>query len=144
MPKGILITLKKQSQYKEYCGGNLAKMKPKAAANITLRIPDKPLKGSNWEATLKPKQSIKVGAKRISIALSVPPNKTILMINPTLEITRDENILEPRSKMMKSMMANGGPFLSASNPQRIPKIAELKIITIIPILIKWSSCKNGI
>ena len=103
---------------------------------MMLNIPEIPLKGSSSVATLSPKVLIKMGAKRTSIVLSVPPMKIMLNMKLSLDLERQAKILAAKSIMVKVTMVKGGPFLSARNPHPMLKIAELKIISISPTLMR--------
>lgn len=67
----------------------------------------------------------------------------MLMMKVTFEVDTQEKILTAKSTIQKAIMVKDGPFLSASNPQKMLHIAELRIMTIRPTLIKWSSYIMG-
>lgn len=132
--------LNPHKQYRAVLGvEKLVKKYPRIIDNITLNIPERPLNGSNQEPTFSPKQSINMGANKISIVLSVDPNAMLLIMKPTLDRLRVAYILAAKSTMRKTMMVKGGPLKSANEPQKILQTAELKILRTSPKLIKWSS-----
>lgn len=60
----------------------------------------------------------------------------MLTKKPALLLVIQEYILNPKSNIEKQMIAKGGPFLSANNPQKTLKTTELIIVTISPTLIR--------
>lgn len=103
---------------------------------MTLSIPERPLKGKSSVATLNPKMSIRIGAKRTSMVLSVPPINIMLIMNVIGVRAKHENIFTARSKKIKTMIVKVAPFLSARKPHAILKIAELRMISMSPILMR--------
>lgn len=103
---------------------------------MMLIMAETPFNGNSSVATFNPYISTKIGPKTTIIVFYVAPISTILIRYHILLHTNAAKILEERSATRKAIIVINGPFLSARIPHGTLQIAELRIMSIKPILNK--------